>query len=154
MSTEKRWKVIPNLPFDLLYEHKGTSGHTEMIYVWHDLQLQTSDKTRIASTSCLKYIRHIHYGRRVTRVNGEIPTKKEPIRTLGFTLPYNKRFLIKEYLRSTRDIFLTQFCHNKRSINNINNNTNSIRSRTNSCLLNYEDCMIHGGLPLRQLLKM
>ena len=40
-----------------------------MIFVWHDLQLQTSDQTRIASTSCLKYILHIQYGRRVTRVN-------------------------------------------------------------------------------------
>ena len=41
LSTEKRSKVIPNLPFDLLFEHKGTSGHTEMIFVWHDLRLDT-----------------------------------------------------------------------------------------------------------------
>ena len=40
LSTEKRWKVIPILPLDLLFEHKGTSGHTEMIFVWH-LRLDT-----------------------------------------------------------------------------------------------------------------
>ena len=28
---------------------------------------------------------------------GEIPTKKEPIRTLRFTLPYNKYLLLKEF---------------------------------------------------------
>ena len=28
---------------------------------------------------------------------GEIPTKKEPIRTLGFTLPYNKYLLLTEF---------------------------------------------------------
>ena len=27
---------------------------------------------------------------------GEIPTKKEPIRTLGFTLPYNKYLLLTQ----------------------------------------------------------
>ena len=27
---------------------------------------------------------------------GEIPTKKEPIRTLGFALPYNNNYLITE----------------------------------------------------------
>ena len=28
---------------------------------------------------------------------GEIPTKKEPIRTLGFTLPYNNYLLLTEF---------------------------------------------------------
>ena len=32
------------------------------------------------------------YDRRGNGPYGEIPTKKEPIRTLGFTLPYNKIF--------------------------------------------------------------
>ena len=72
-----------NLPFDLLFEHRGTSGHTEMIFVWHDL-------TRIASTSCLKYIRHIQYGRRVTRVNWGIyeTCDCEAVTTRGCHLGY------------------------------------------------------------------
>ena len=32
---------------------------------------------------------------------GEIPTKKEPIRTLGFTLPYNKFGYLKSHVRTS-----------------------------------------------------
>ena len=43
---------------------------------------------------------------------GEIPTKKEPIRTLGFTLPYNKNCYSKKDVRLLRLFFLRNlgFC--------------------------------------------
>ena len=34
---------------------------------------------------------------------GKIPTKKEPIRTLGFTLPYNKLLYYRYYLQGTNN---------------------------------------------------